>query len=147
MSLKPGMQVDSRQGLMIGTTEKFDYQYVKQNPNPDPAKLKEIFIKEPECYCATTLGGKMNLPAGVDYITGSLSSTASCQTIERKALVSQVCLGHMISGGAPQRNCILLSRQDCTSHCSDCTQQGALPVSRKGMCLLNLHCDLVLGVQ
>ena len=127
MSLKPGMQVDSRQGLIIGTTEKIDYQYVKQNPNPDPEKLKEIFIKEAECYCATTLDGKMNLPVGVDYITGSLSSTATCETIEKKALVSQVCLGHMTAGGAPQKNGVLLdSRQDCTSHCSGCALKGVL---------------------
>ena len=36
MALKPGMQVDSRQGLIIGTTEKIDYKYIQENAKPDP---------------------------------------------------------------------------------------------------------------
>ena len=74
MALKPGMAVDSRQGLIIGTTEKIDHKYVQENPNPDSDKLKEIFIKEAECFCTTTLDSKINLPIGVDYINGSLNS-------------------------------------------------------------------------
>ena len=64
------MQVDSRQGLIIGTTEKFDYKYIQENAKPDPEKLQDIFIKEAECYCATSLDRKVSLPLGVDYING-----------------------------------------------------------------------------
>ena len=62
MALKPGMQVDSRQGLIIGTTEKIDYKYIQENAKPDPEKLQDIFIKEAECYCATSLDRKVSLP-------------------------------------------------------------------------------------
>lgn len=68
MALKPGMQVDSRQGLIIGTTEKIDYKYIQENAKPDPEKLQDIFIKEAECYCALSLDRKVNLPLGVDDI-------------------------------------------------------------------------------
>ena len=58
MGLKPGMQVDSRQVKVIGTTHNIDYKYIKENPNPDPGELKDIFITEAERYCATSLDGE-----------------------------------------------------------------------------------------
>lgn len=68
MALTPGMQIDSRQGKIIGTTPDIDYKYIKENPIPDPGKLKDIFITEAECYCVTSLDVKVTLPVGVDYI-------------------------------------------------------------------------------
>ena len=103
MALKPGIQVDSRQGLVIGTTDKIDYKYVKENQKPDPETLKEIFIKEAECYCATSLDRKINLPVGVDYINASLDANDTCHTIENKTGVSQVCLGHLRSGSVQRK--------------------------------------------
>lgn len=49
MALKPGIQVDSRQGKIIGTTHHIDYKYIKENPNLDHGKLKDTFITEAEC--------------------------------------------------------------------------------------------------
>ena len=58
MALKPEMQVDARQGKVIGTTDAINYKYIRENPNRDPEKLKNLFVTETECYCATTLDGK-----------------------------------------------------------------------------------------
>ena len=122
MALKPGMAVDSRQGFIIGTTEKIYHKYVQENPNPDSDKLKEIFIKEAECFCTTTLDSKINLPIGIDYINGSLNSKDTCQTIETKTAISQMCLSHIITKKAT--NSVLQETLECTSSCNECLEQG-----------------------
>ena len=38
------MKVDSRQVRIIGATHNIEYKYMKENSNPDPGELKDIFI-------------------------------------------------------------------------------------------------------
>lgn len=104
MALKPGMQVDSRQGKIIGTTHDRDYKYIKENPNADPGKLKDIFITEAECYCATSLDGKVTLPVGVDYIPRKLDGEYTYNTIKEKGKSSEICLHHLKSSLTPSKN-------------------------------------------
>ena len=89
-----------------------------------------------ECYCATTLDGKINLPIGVDYINGLLNSKDTCQTIETKAAISQTCLGHIVSKKAT--NGILQETLERTSSCNECLERGevCLPCIENGQKLI-----------
>ena len=51
MALKPGMQVDARQGKVIGTTDAINYKYIRENPNRDPEKLNNLFVTETMLLC------------------------------------------------------------------------------------------------
>lgn len=126
MALKPGMSVDSRQGLVIGTTDKIDYNYIKDNPHPKPERLKEIFIKEAECYCATTLDGKISLPIGVEYINGCLNSTITCESIEEKAALTQTCLRHIVQSDSAKNGVLQAEWCPCDAQCNECLQLEAV---------------------
>lgn len=129
MALKPGMQVDSRQGKIIGTTHDRDYKYIKENPNADPGKLKDIFITEAECYCATSLDGKVTLPVGVDYIPRKLDGEYTYNTIKEKGKSSEICLHHLKSSLTPSKNGTLQnsSQNICNSLCNECLKGAICP--------------------
>ena len=124
MALKPGMQVDSRQGKIIGTTEDINYKYVKENQNPDPEKLKDVFVTEAECYCATSLDGQVTLPVGVDYIPRKLDGDYTYNTIKEKGTSSEICLNHLKSNLTPSKNGVLQNStlNVCSSLCNECLE-------------------------
>ena len=107
MALKLGMQEDSRQGKIIGTVHNIDYKYIQENPNPEPETLKDTFVTEAECYCATSLDGKVTLPVGVDYVPRKLDGEHTYKSFEERGRISELCLHHLESGLAPTRNGVL----------------------------------------
>ena len=94
----------------------------------------------------------MNIPLGVDYINGGLDASDTCDTLESKANVSEVCLGHLLSPSSLQKNVILLEHQDSTSICENCFEEGTVcyECTKKGhkfpINLLNLPCVLAVDV-
>ena len=124
MALKPGMQVDSRQGKIIGTTDVIYYKYVKENPNPDPEKLKDIFVTEAECYCAMLLDGLVTLQVGVDYISCKLDGDYTYNTIKEKGKSSEICLYHLKSNLNQSKNGMLQNStpNSCSSLFNECLE-------------------------
>ena len=53
---------------LIGATVKIDIDYIEANPNPDPAKLRDVLVKEAEFEVLTTMDCKTTLPVGVNYM-------------------------------------------------------------------------------
>ena len=66
--LKAGCQRDQIINELIGATQKIDIEYVIANPNPDPAKLRDLLVKEAELKVLTTLNCRTTLPVGANYI-------------------------------------------------------------------------------
>ena len=50
MLLKPGMDFDSHQGVITGTTEHINHKYIKEHPCLEGDNLKNIMVTEAECY-------------------------------------------------------------------------------------------------
>ena len=98
MALKPGMQVDSGQGEIVETTEKIDHRYIKNNPCTDPEKLKDIFEKEVECVCLTSLDDNLSFPVGIYHIPAKSDGKETCEVLLSSTKCIQTCLEHINSG-------------------------------------------------
>jgi hypothetical protein len=48
MALKPGLHVDTKRGIIVGTTETIDVKFVNEHLHPPKDYLKNIFVKEAE---------------------------------------------------------------------------------------------------
>ena len=77
MAIKPWLQFDERQGKIVGGAVHIDYKYVMEDPEPNIDELKDIFVKEAECICVTTLDDKILLPLGTDFIPSKLSADST----------------------------------------------------------------------
>ena len=123
MALKPGMQVDSGQGEIVGTTEKIDHRCTKNNPCPDPEKLKDIFVKEAECVCLTLLDDNLSFPVGIYYISAKSDGKETCEVLLSSTKCIQTCLEHINSGVAVS-NGVLQPQDKCKSACIDCIREN-----------------------
>ena len=126
MSIKPGMQVDTRQGKIIGTTEQIDINYVKRNPSPSSEELKKIFVTEAETSIVTTLDNKLTLPVGAAYIPRGLDSTQTKQEFEKEVKQLQACLSCLRSKTVISENGVITNETQCESTCNECLDSGTV---------------------
>lgn len=66
--LKAGCQRNQIINELIGATVKIDLAYIAANPDPDPAKLKNLLVKEAGSEVLTTFDSNVTLPIGVNYV-------------------------------------------------------------------------------
>lgn len=122
MQLKPGLLYDSRQGKLICTTLDIDYNYVKNNSEPDRNMLKKTMVREAEVMCLTTADSKFALPVGVNHLTKGLTAADTFGMIKREIRQLNVCLHHLKYRLVDAKNVILKDAQKCCSNCSDCLE-------------------------
>ena len=76
MSIKPGLQFDTRIKELVGLLFPVDLEYVESTPSPDPATLKGSFVTEVNCEIITSLDNNLSLPVGLEF-TGKRVSTST----------------------------------------------------------------------
>ncbi|CAH3019456.1 unnamed protein product, partial [Porites evermanni] len=67
MSLKPGLQFDSRLKELVGLLFPVNLAYVQAHPKPDSHMLKKSFVMEADAVVLTTLDEKLSLPVGNSF--------------------------------------------------------------------------------
>jgi len=124
MSIKPGMQVDIRQGKVVGTTENIDLNYVKLNTSPTSEQLKKIFLTEAEASIVTTLDNKLTLPLGAAYNPHGIDSAQTKESFEGEVKKFQACFSCSRSGTVQSENGIIINETQCESRCNECLSTG-----------------------
>ena len=69
MQLKPGMQFDETQGLIVGTSKRINITFIKENPSPSGPFLRKLLIQRANVCILNSLDYQLHLPVGVDYLT------------------------------------------------------------------------------
>ena len=121
-ALKPAIEFDARLKENVGLKTSVDIKYVKENPSPSPAHLKENIITEALVSSLTSLDNYCSLPVAVDYSTQSgktgqamnnlfeehIKTLQSCEFCQKKAL----------------HRCHIITSENvnCTSFCEVCYQ-------------------------
>lgn len=128
MQIKPGLVVDSRQGICVGSTERIDSQFINKHPNPTPEFLKQILVKEADCCCVTTLDGKLSLPIGIDYLPPGLTGEDTKISFMSKIQLIQTCLRCLKSGRISSKSGVLVTNDPkvCNSRCEECLNNNEI---------------------
>ena len=125
--LKAGCQRDQIINELIGATQKIDMDYVLANPNPDPAKLRDLLVKESESEVFTTLDCSTTLPVGVNYI-GRRNGEETYDDLKLRVKQIQICEG-CLENVKHDLSCIRDSGDVCNSSCAICSEQNSLCVN------------------
>lgn len=92
MSLKPGLQFDSRLKELVGLLFPVNLAYVQAHPKPDPQMLKKSFVTEADAVVLTTLDGKLSLPVGNSLKGKSLTGQSVFEKVTKEVKQIQICL-------------------------------------------------------
>ena len=117
VALKPGLQVDSHQGIVVGTKKTMDFQYVCNNDPPDNEVLKNEMVKEVHCICIETLDGKFAIPIGAHYLSSAVSGSEQLEQSVASFEVFNTCLKNSMMSFA---GAVLKGNGHCNSECPDC---------------------------
>lgn len=130
--LKAGCQRDQIINELIRATQKIDIEYVLTNPNPDPAKLRDLLVKEAESEVLTTLDCSTTLPVGANYI-GKRNGEETYNDMKLCVKQIQICEG-CLENVNHDLSCITDNGDLCNSSCAICSEQNSLCVncSEKG---------------
>ena len=66
-ALKPGMQYDEQQHVIVGLKDVTTFNFVSANPNPEPEFLKENVVTEVNVTYVSSMDNKVSLPIGITY--------------------------------------------------------------------------------
>ena len=132
-ALKPGLEYDSLQKMVVGLTTQTDQNNFSSNSISDPEEIKKKLLTSAEVVVGTSLDNGSSIPVGVYYrpksVTGeeilkSIQDTAktlqTCQMcLKLQASVSQIVSNDMPSCFSSCDECLKLK-----SVCSACKQNG-----------------------
>lgn len=111
MSIKPGLQFDTRIKELVGLLFPVDLEYVESTPSPDPATLKGSFVTEVNCEIITSLDNNLSLPVGLEF-TGNVANR-----IMKRAVQLQICLRCLMEHTTTTMNVIDTSGECCRNRC------------------------------
>lgn len=117
MSLKPGLQFDSRLKELVGLVFPVDLAYVQANPNPDPQMLKTSFVTEADAGVLTTLDGKLSLPVGTSFKGKSVTGQMVFEKVTKEVKQVQICLRCLQMYARQTQNVITSVDDVCSSNC------------------------------
>lgn len=117
ISIKPGLQFDTRLKNLVGLLFPVDLDYVKANPSPDPATLKSSFVTEVNCEIITSLDNNLSLPVGIEYTGKRVSGDDTAESIQKRATQLQICLRCLMQSTPTDMNVIASLGECCSSRC------------------------------
>ena len=117
MSIKPGLQFDTRLKNLVGLLFPVDLDYVKANPSPEPVTLKSSFVTEVNCEIVTLLDNNLSLPVGIKYTGKRVSGEDTAECIQKRVTQLQICLRCLMQSTPTDMNVIGSSGECCSSHC------------------------------
>lgn len=117
MSLKPGLQFDSRLKELVGLLFPVNLAYVQAYPKPDPQMLKKSFVTEADAVVLTTLDGKLSLPVGNSFKGKSLTGQSVFEKVTKEVKQIQICLRCLQRYARQTQNVISSAEDICCSTC------------------------------
>ena len=123
-ALKPGLEFDSRQKLIIGLVYKLDYRYIKEHPFPDPEELKNNMVTSADVTYITSLDNGATMPVAVNYLPKSVKGEdvlASIKNVVRSVQSCEMCVKHQDC-----KNNILCCESLCSSVCEECLEKKSV---------------------
>jgi hypothetical protein len=118
--LKPGLQVDSHQGIVVGTKKTIDFQYVCNNDAPDTEILKNEMVKEAHYICIETLDGKFAIPVGAHYLPSAVSGPEQLEQSVASFEVLNTCLSCLKNLKMSFAGAVLKGNGHCKAERPDC---------------------------
>ena len=89
--LKPGLEFDRRQKLVIGLVHNVDAEFVRKHPIPDPGAIKKNLIINADISYATAQDNGASMPVAIHYRPKSVSSEKMLSSMKNSALTIQTC--------------------------------------------------------
>lgn len=123
MQIKPGCQIDQITKELVGSTEKIDVEFVKQNSSLEPLKLKNNLVTEAVVGVVTTIDGKLTLPCSVYYESNKKNYAEQHKKTLKRVFQLQVCDGclpHLTYDNGVITCSIDDVKQICMSECEEC---------------------------
>lgn len=120
VALKPGLQVDIHQGIIVGTKKAIDFQYICNNEFPDAEVLKNEMVKEAHCISIETLDGKFAIPVGAQYLPSAVSGSEQLEQSVASFEVLNTCLSCLKNSKMSFAGAVLKGNGHCKSECPDC---------------------------
>jgi len=117
MSIKPGLQFDTRLKTLVGLLFPVNLDYVKTNPSPHPATLKASFVTKVNCEIITSLDNNLSLPVGIQHTGKRVSGEDMAERIQKLCTRLQICLRCLMHSTPTDMNVIVGSGECCSSRC------------------------------
>lgn len=117
MSIKPGLQFDTRVKELVGLLFPVDLEYVKATPSPDPGTLKVSFVTEVNCEIITSLDSNLSLPVGLEFTGKRVSGEDVAERIMKRVAQLQICLRCLMQHTTTTMNVIDTSGECCRNRC------------------------------
>lgn len=83
-ALKPAIEFDERLKENVGLTRNLKIDFVKSNPQPTTAFLKDNLVTEAIVSSVTSLDNKCSLPCAIEYATKAGKTAESCKEMFEK---------------------------------------------------------------
>lgn len=117
MSIKLGLQFDTRLKDLVGLLFPVDMENVKATPCPDPGILKVSFVTEVNCEIITSLDNNLSLPVGLEFTGKRVSGEDVAERIMKRVAHLQICLRWLMRHTTTTMNVIDNSRECCRNRC------------------------------
>lgn len=118
-ALKPGLEFDARQKLIIGLVYKIDSQYVKEHPLPEPEEIKNNLITSADVTYLTSLDNGATMPVAVHYLRKSVKGEevlTSLENVVKTVQICEMCVKHQEC----KNNIVTSESSKCSSFCEEC---------------------------
>jgi len=119
-ALKPGLEFDARQKLIIGLVYKVDSAYIKEHPFPEPKEIKTKLITSADVTYTTALDNGATMPVSVHYLPKSVKGEevlSSIENVVKTIQTCELCLDHQEYN---KNNVVTSESSKCNSVCEEC---------------------------
>ncbi|PFX18703.1 hypothetical protein AWC38_SpisGene16921 [Stylophora pistillata] len=131
-ALKPGLEYDSLQKMVVGLTELLDQNTFSSNSIPDPEEMKKKLLTSAEVVVSTSSDNGSSIPVGVHYRSRSVTGEEMLKSIQDTAKTletCQMCLKLQTSDS----QIVLNDLPSCFSNCDDCLKLKSVCAASKKM--------------
>ena len=137
-SLKPSIEFDERLKTNVGLLFNVDFDYITENPVPDPHFLDENIVTEALVSSITSLDNEVSLPCAVEYSAKKgKTGEAMFEMFTRQVKVVQLCM-ECVKKGKFNEN-IITDDGICTSSCKTCIDTNELCMKCKADGQIDIH--------
>ena len=123
-ALKPGLEYDSVKEMVVGSTDKIDIEYIRNNPEP---AIKNKILVDADVSFLVSLANKLSLPVAVQYLPKAVTGQQMRDRLSEMILSMQTCESCL---SACQISDNVLDNQSCintcNSFCEMCWQSQAV---------------------
>ncbi len=101
MTLKPGLQFDLRQKLVVGADTQIDLDFVNRTPSLEASWIKQHLFKEANECLLSLLSGELSLPVGTAFAAISKTGAGVCAEATQMLETMSQCLACVAKADCP----------------------------------------------